>query len=204
MKKQKSGPPRGEALRGFTIIELSISALLMIVIGIAILGLQKLMADSQLFAFRNYTNVEDANFSLTQIAREMRTMRSGQNGAYPIISGQNNDVSFYSDIDYDGVSERVRYYLDGTTLRKSVTEPTGFPPAYNDADIQTRVIAENIENGTEPLFMYFNEDWPDDTNNNPLPTPANLADISLVRVFLNIDNYSLATNVSLRMLKENL
>lgn len=189
---------------GFTIIEVSIAGLLMVVIGIAILGLQKLMSDSQLFALRSYTTVEDANSSVTQIAREMRTMRAGQNGSYAISYARDNDISFYSDIDHDGVSEQVRYYLDDTTLMKSTTEPSGFPPVYLSQNTQTRPIATNVGNGANPLFLYFNENWPEDTTNNPLPTPANLADISLIRIFLSIDNYTLGTNVNLRMLKENL
>lgn len=189
---------------GFTIVELSVTSLLMIVLGIGILGLQKLMTDSQLFAFRNYTSVEEANSSISQIAREMRSMRSGQNGAYAFINGQDNDVSFYSDIDFDGASEMVRYYLDGTTLYKSTTEPSGFPITYDPDDTVTRVIAENVDNGANPIFLYFNEDWPQDTDNNPMPTPASLANVRLIRIFLNIDNYALSTNVSFRMLKENL
>lgn len=189
---------------GFTIVEVSIAGLLIVVLGFGILGLQKIMGDSQLFAFRSYTTVEDANYSVSQMAREMRSMRSGQNGAYAFVHGSDNDVSFYSDIDFDGTSELIRYYLDGTTLYKSTIEPSGFPITYPAGNAIVRPIAENIGNGADPIFLYFNEDWPEDTENNPLPTPASLADVRLIRIFLNIDNYSLSTNVSIRMLKENL
>lgn len=189
---------------GFTIIEVSVASLLMVVLGIGILGLQKLMADSQLLAFRSFTTVEDANYSVSNISKELRSMRSGQNGAYAFINGSDNDVSFYSDIDFDGVSELVRYYLDGEILYKSVIEPSGFPITYLPGDAQIRPIAENVKNNGNPLFLYFNEDWPLDSVNNPMPTPASLADVRLIRIFLSVDNYSLSTNVNLRMLKENL
>lgn len=199
--------------RGFTIVEVSIAGLLMVVLGIAILGLQKILTDTQIFGFANYTNVDEANFAVSQMAREMRTMRSGQNGAYAFISGDNNDISFYSDIDFDGVSEYVRYYLDGTTLYKSIIEPVGFPATYPPENAVTKPLTQNIQNGATPVFLYFNEDWPQDTVNNPLPAPVNIAEVRMVRISLDInanpDNaarttYTLNTNVTLRILKDNL
>src|SRR3989344_699915 len=101
MTKNKKALPRGdlsrdevfrEALRGFTIVEVSVAGLLMVVLGTAILGLQKVLIDTELLGFVNYTNVDEANFSLSQMAREMRTMRSGQNGAYAFIYGDNNEI----------------------------------------------------------------------------------------------------------------
>jgi type II secretory pathway pseudopilin PulG len=202
-----------ENKRGFTIIEVSVAGLLIVVLGVGILGLQKLMTDAQLLGFVNYANVDEANFSVSQMAREMRTMRQGQNGSYPIVYGDNNDFSFYSDINFDGKSELVRYWLDGTTLSKSVTEPAGFPATYPPENAVTKPLTENVRNGVNPAFLYFNEDWPEDTTNNPLATPVNIADVRLVRVTLDINVnpenaersvYSLSTNVNLRMLKDNL
>ena len=198
--------------KGFTIIELSVAGFLLVVLGIAILGLQKVIGDSQLFAFTNYANVDQANYSVSQMAREMRTMRAGQNGAYPLVLGDNNEISFYSDIDFDGESELVRYWLIGSTLRKSVIEPVGFPATYPPENAIERVLSENIDNGTDSVFLYFNGDWPQDSVNNPLPTPVDLDEVRLIRISLNLNSndnvgargYSLNTNVNLRMLKNNL
>jgi len=197
--------------KGFTIIEVSIAGVLLVVLGVAILGLQRVIRDSQLIGLTSYINVDEANSALTQMAREMRTMRSGQNGAYAFVNGEDNEVSFYSDIDYDGVSELVRYYLDGTTLYKSTTEPTGFPATYPPANAVVKPLTANIKNDVTPVFLYFNEDWPGDSVNNPLPTPVSLAEVRLIRISLDINSndnvsrgFSLNTNVSLRMLKNNL
>lgn len=199
--------------KGFTIVEVSIAGLLMVTLGFGILGLQKILGDTQLLGFVNYTNIDEANFSLSQMAREMRTMRSGQNGAYAFISGTDNEIIFYSDIDFDDESERVRYWLDGTTLNKGVIEPEGFPATYPPENEIVKPLSENVEAGATPLFLYFNEDWPEDTVNNPLPTPVNIAEVRLVRISLDINVnpenaersvYSLSTNVNLRMLKDNL
>jgi len=198
--------------QGFTIIEVTVSAFLMVILGISIFALQKVIGDSQLFAFTNYTNVDEANYSVSQMAREIRTMRQGQNGSYPIISGTDNDFSFYSDIDFDGESELVRYWLDGGTLYKSVIDPVGFPAVYPPENAIVRPLSDNVQNGADPLFLYFNDAWPEDSVNNPLPTPVDLAEVRLIRISLNIrsnDNvgtrgYLLNTNVAIRILKDNL
>ncbi len=199
--------------RGFTIVEVSTAGLLIVVLGIGVLGLQKIMTDAQIFGFANYTNVDEANLSISQMAREMRTMRSGQNGAYAFVSGTENEIIFYSDIDFDGVSERVRYFLENNTLYKGVIEPVGFPATYPTANEVVKTLSRNVEPGESPLFLYFNENWPVDTINNPLPTPVNIAEVRFVRISLNVNVnpvnaersvYSLGTNVSLRILKDNL
>lgn len=198
---------------GFTVIELSVVGFLIVILGFGILGLQKILADSQLIGFVNYLNVDEANYTVSQMAREMRTMRAGQNGSFTLVECLDNEISFYSDIDFDGESELVRYYLEGTTLKKSVIEPTGFPAVYPPETATTKILTENVQNTITPLFMYFNSDWPKDTANNPLPTPTNLAEVRMIRITLDINVnpenaqhsiYSLSTNVTLRMLKDNL
>lgn len=199
--------------RGFTLIELSVAGFVMVVLGIGILGLQKVLGDVQLLGFVNYTNVDEANYSVSQIAREVRTMRQGQNGAYPLISGSDNEIRFYSDIDFNGESDLVRYTLSGTTLTKGVIKPTGFPATYPLVNEITKVVAENVQNTGTPFFLYFNANWPGDSVNNPLPTPVGIAEVRLVRISLSINVnpenaerslYSLSTNVSIRTLKDNL
>jgi hypothetical protein len=197
---------------GFTIIEVSVAGVLIVALGFGILSLNKVIQDSQLFGITNFTNVDQANFSLTQMTRELRTMRSGQNGAYAFVSGNDNDISFYTDYDYDGVSELVRYYLQDGTFYKSVIEPVGFPATYPQASAVVKPLSENVENTGTPVFLYFNEDWPQDSTNNPLPTPVSIADVRLVRLSLTINSndnvgtggYTLNTNVSFRILKDNL
>ncbi len=199
--------------RGFTLIELSVAGFIMVVLGVGVLGLQRVLADTQLAGFVNYINVDEANSSVSMMAREIRTMRQGQNGAYPLVSGSDNEIKFYSDIDFDSESELVRYTLSGATLTKGVTEPVGFPATYPPANETTKIIAGNVQNATVPVFLYFNAGWPEDSTNNPLPTPVDLAEVRLVRISLSINVnpenaersiYSLSTNVNIRTLKDNL
>lgn len=199
--------------RGFTLIELSVAGFVMVILGVAVLGLQRVLTDTQLAGFVNYMNVDEANRSVSQLAREVRTMRPGQNGAYPLVVGTDTEIRFYSDIDFDGESELVRYSLNGAAITKGVIEPVGFPATYPQANEVTKNVAENVQNTGVPLFLYFNDGWPEDSVNNPLPTPVDLAAVSLVRISLSINvnpenaggsTYSLSTNANIRTLKDNL
>src|SRR3990167_3437860 len=94
--------------------------------------------------------------------------RAGDNGSYPLEIAGDWEIIFYSDIDYDGNAERVRYFLADSTLTKGIIEPTGFPitsPAGNEF---VKIISENVRNGIEPVFYYYNSNWPLDKVNNPL------------------------------------
>ena len=49
-----------------------------------------------------------------------------------IAAAESDELVFYSDINGDGLSDRCRYYLDGTTLRLATLAPdtSEAPPVY--------------------------------------------------------------------------
>lgn len=198
--------------KGFTLIELLIGMALTSIIALGLLGLQYILTRSQIVSFKSYVNVDDANKAVTSLVREIRNIRPGENAAYPLERAQDQELIFYSDIDFDGQSERVRYTLTGTQLIKGIIEPTGFPATYPAASEKTRVMTSNVRNGSEPIFYYYNGDWPSDTTNNPLDTPVRLSDTKLMKVYLKLNkdendptnDFILESYVQLRMLKQNL
>ena len=58
--------------------------------------------------------VNEARRGIEIMAREIREARTGDDGSYPIAVAQDKEFIFYSDINGDGKTERVRYFL-GTT-----------------------------------------------------------------------------------------
>lgn len=202
---------RAKSKSGLTIIEVVIAGFLTVVLGFGIMGLQRIFLDAQLVTFDSADNVGSTNFSLTQMARELRAARQADSGAYPLVTANDNEIVFYSDVDYDNRSERVRYWLDGTVLRKSITKSSGEPPQYLAENTVETVVTENVRNQT-PIFIYFNADWPADTDNNPLFTPADIAIVRALRVSLVINSrpeipnraYTLETHIQFRNLKDNL
>jgi prepilin-type N-terminal cleavage/methylation domain-containing protein len=198
--------------KGFTLIELLLVMSIMGVLAAAFVALQYILSQNQIIAWRSYISVEEANTNLNSIAKEIRTARESENGAYAISSAEDFELIFFTDPDFDGTIERVRYTQNGTSLEKGIIEPTGYPISYPQETEVVKTLTENIRNGTTPVFYYYNANYPQDTLNNPLSAPANPADIKLIRVLLHTNstadlpdkNFILDTFVQLRMLKDNL
>lgn len=198
--------------KGFTLIEILIAATLIVVLAGGIVTVQYIISQTQTNVFQQMIGVDEANRNVNSLVRELRNTQTGENGAYPLEVAQDQEITFYSDIDNDNLTERVRYYLSGSDLYKSVIEPVGVPGTYPSGNAKTKVVAENIKNNMDPIFYYYNGDWPDDTTNNPLDTPSRLSDTKMMKVYLKInpddteDNneFLLESFVQIRNLKENL
>lgn len=198
--------------KGLTLIEMLVSMALISLLSLAIVGLQFIISQNQVAAWRSYNNVDEANISVSSFVREVRASRSGENGAFTIESANDNNFTFYSDIDYDGLTEKIRYSRNSNVLEKGVTDPVGYPATYPADQERVKILSENIQNDTDPIFYYYNDSWPQDAINNPLLTPADPVDIKLIKIYLilnNIDNepehdYILESFTSIRMEKENL
>jgi prepilin-type N-terminal cleavage/methylation domain-containing protein len=198
--------------RGFTLIEVLVVGVITGIVGMGVLSLQYIMSESRVSVFRNYINIEEANNNVSIMVREIRNVRPGENGAYPLEKADDQEFIFYSDCDFDGKAERVRYYLDNTQFIKGIIEPVGTPATYPSDQEVLKTLSENIRNGATPIFYYYNGNWPADTVNNPLDTPTRLSETKLMNVYLELNtendqpdkNYILESYVQLRTLKDNL
>ena len=138
-----------------------------------------------------------------KIVSQLRSTRQADNGDYPIESADDFDFKVYMDIDKDGVTERVHYFLDQAAdqLKVGVTDPVaGTPVSYPAADDTVSVLANYVVNdNANPVFYYYNENFPGDTVNNPIATPAAIDQIRLVRVhlFVNINPVHAPDNINI-------
>lgn len=138
-----------------------------------------------------------------KIVIQLRGVQQADNGDYPIASGSNFDLVFYCDIDDDGVVEKVHYFLDLVTdqLKQGVSDPLPTNPVtYPAGDSAVTVVANYIVNtNTDPVFYYYNKNYPGDTVNNPLSTPVTVGAIQMVRIHLliNIDPVHAPNNVNM-------
>lgn len=130
-----------------------------------------------------------ASRGVSTVVSEIRKTRQADNGDYPIESGDEFDLKVYIDIDKDNTTERVHYYLLDNVLYRGITEPVaGLPITYPIGDDRTEMIAGSVVNtATDPIFYYYNDDYPADVVNNPLATPVSISDVRMIKVHLMIN-----------------
>lgn len=199
------------SVQGFTLIEVLVSAAILVILATGFLGMQFIFTQNQVTAWRNYSNIEESNAVVSKFTKEIRVAKQSDEGSYPLVTLSDNEIVFYSDIDLDEDVERVRYTQSASELIKGVIEPSGSPISYLLDTETVTVVADNLVNGTEPIFYYYNEGWPDDTDNNPLPAEDRISDTKVVKIVLTINikpddpksEYKLESSVNMRTLKEN-
>ncbi|MFZ1735817.1 MAG: prepilin-type N-terminal cleavage/methylation domain-containing protein [Candidatus Moraniibacteriota bacterium] len=144
--------------------------------------------------------------SVNKLSRYIREARQADNGSYPVVSANDNDLVFYCDYDKDGVTERIHIYKSGTDIVLGVRDPSGsFPITYASGDATTSVIAQRIVNtGSQPIFLYYDASYPEDSVNNPIVTPATVPNVRLVKInlYMNIDPNHAPDNVNIQSFAE--
>jgi len=191
--------------KGFNLIES------LITIGIFILGLGAVtgsifgLYQTYYYSFQQMQAIEEARNGVEIMIKQTREAKQGDDGAYVIEKADDYEFIFYSDIDKDNETERVRYFIDGSDFKKGVIEPLGAPPKYIVDSEKISILSKYVRN-LPPIFHYF------DGAGNELPAPARLKDTKTMRINLvvNVDpnrlpgNFTLESDVQLRNLKTNL
>ncbi len=193
-------------VRGMSFIEMIVAILIML---LGMSGFTYLFVDS--WRSNKYI-IEMGNASLlvsravNNLVADLRKVRQADNGDFPIESGSDFDIKVYIDIDNDGVTERVHYYLQSGSLYRGVREPVGnLPVNYPNGDGTTTLLANSIINSnSQPVFSYYNDEYPSDTINNPLATPVNVAEVKMVKVHLmiNIDPLNVPEHINVESFAE--
>ncbi|MDD5144645.1 MAG: type II secretion system protein [Candidatus Pacebacteria bacterium] len=192
--------------RAFTLIEtlvtIAIFALTMGVVStFIVLGYK-----TQSYASQQAVAIGEARKGIETLVREIREAKSGEDGSYVIEQADDYEFIFYSNIDDDSASEKIRYFIDGTNFKKGVTDPSGSPPQYFPASEKITVLSEHVVN-SPPVFHYYDGDGLE-----IVELPARPKDTKLMRVYLvvNVDlsrapqSYELESSVQIRNLKDNL
>jgi len=197
--------------KGFTLIEVLVSSAIMVILAAGFLGMQYIFSQNQVTSWRNYANIEDANRVVSKFTKELRDARTSDEGSHPLVTTDDTEIIFYTDYDYDGDIERIRYTQNANQFIKGIIEPSGDPISYPEGTETETVLTENVVESVDPSFYYYNENWPTDTVNNPLAAVDRIADTRLVRIILTINvrqddpssQFTLESNSQIRMLKEN-
>ncbi len=132
-------------MKAFTLIETFVSILIITIISaFLIFFVISLSSYSQFFIF-SMGSQREVDFALNKMAKEMRTMNYSSNGAYPIEFATSNSIIFYSDVDNDGITERIRYFVENNILKRGLTKAFGTPPVYDLSKEKILNLVYNIE-----------------------------------------------------------
>jgi prepilin-type N-terminal cleavage/methylation domain-containing protein len=197
---------------GFTLLELIIATFIFSAISGGVVVFSAYYLKNYSFSTEENQSIGIAQNGMTTMIREIREARLGDDGAWPIIQTNDNDFSFFSDVTNDGKADKVRYFLNGTTLQKGVIEPTAVPVTYPSANEKITIIATNVDTSMGSIFKYYNDNWPADVTNNPLTASNRLLNTRYITIYLRINinsNYAaqpfeLTSGVTIRSLKDNL
>ena len=174
--------------RGFTLIEIliSISILSGIIFIVSMFGLD--IFDLQIFLGDVFVIQQETTATLTEMGIEVRSMGPSANGSYSIESASATSLVFYSDTDGNGTFERIRYFAEGSVLRKGIIEPTGNPAVYSSGNEVIRDIVRDLvlpPVANQPLFLYYDRNYTG--TQEPMPIPIDVSRIRLIKATITAD-----------------
>lgn len=170
---------------GFTLIEIIIAIGIVsgVVFVISMFGLD--IYDFSLFIGENLISQQEIQLSLRTMVSETRSMAQSVNGSYLIESASQNSLIFYSDIDGDGLTDRVHYFLDGNVLKRGVIKPTGAPLSYPLSDEKITEQVHNIYASAGNIFDYHGSSY--SGTGSALTFPVNIPAIRLIKINITVD-----------------
>ena len=209
--KNPFGFPISNGTRGFSLVELLISIAIITLMTFIVSTFQKDVFTLN-YSLQNSLNAQlDARHLIKIMVAEIRKTTSPSTGAYPIELASSTGVTFYTDVNNNGVIDKVRYFLSNKTIKKGVITPTGSPLTYNPAnEVLSTLINDFVASSTLPLFQYYTSNYAG--TSSPLTIPVNIPSIRLVKITITIDKdparspaqIIVTSSVTLRNLKDNL
>lgn len=195
--------------KGFTLVETIVA---IFIFTLLILGATNLFSH----IFKNSRNqmiaisdIDQAQLLTKKFINEIRTASIGENGNHPIALADDQQVVFYSRYGQeDNRTAQIRYFLEGTNLKKGVIIPSGSPISYNSTAEKVDIVQNNIVGTTTPVFYYYSGDY--DGQSDPLTQPVNVNDIKYIKIkfFINkpglTDIFNVQAGATIRNLKNNL
>ncbi|MCC6290704.1 type II secretion system protein [Candidatus Nomurabacteria bacterium] len=195
---------------GFTLVEILVVTAIIVIVSLVLVNFQIGIFRQNNFLANSLTGEQDARLVIGHLVAELREAVPSEAGAYPITLADKDRLTFYSDVDHDGLHDRLRYFLATTTLMRGVLKPTGAPLVYVEGNEKISPVITNVVNPAAQIFSYYDQNYAG--TSTALTLPLNIPDVRLVKVSLMIEadpNRSPAPvtyegQVSIRSLKDNL
>jgi type II secretory pathway pseudopilin PulG len=111
-------------MRAFTLIETLVAIFVFTLIMGAVSGLIVTAYRIYGHAWRQSLVIDEARRGIETMVKEIREAGPGDDGSYPIETAGDKEFIFYSDIDKDGQTEKIRYFLGTINSGTRVQECT--------------------------------------------------------------------------------
>lgn len=141
---------------------------------------------------------------------ELRRAAASSIGAYPLEKAAAQEIIFYGNIDSDSWRERIRYYLDGKILKKSIIKPAGIPLQYTISTQTITEVVHDVANGASPLFYYYDANYTG-VAGAPLTYPLDITKVRVAQISLMLEEnphaspapFYIEAKTAIRNLKDN-
>lgn len=196
------------AHRGISLLEVMLAIVLSLgVLTVAIQASHSFLL-TQNFLNQKLRGREDVRLAFQSLESELRSVMSAATGAYPLESAGSSSIIFYSDVDNDGLVERVRYTITADFLEKGVIKPSGNPVGYPTTTEKLSKVVSNVI-GASSTFYYYDSDYTG--SQPPLSSPVDVRAVRMVELVLTVSTSTTTTplpltfksKVNLRNLKSN-
>ncbi|MFA7193720.1 MAG: type II secretion system protein [Candidatus Paceibacterota bacterium] len=196
--------------KGFTLIESVIAVAIFSSVVVAIGAFQR-----DVFFFNDIlqtglNNITEARKVLRPFVGEVRGAQPSNLGASAVQNAEEKSFIFFTDLNADGLKERVRYFVDGDTFKKGVIEPIGNPFVYDQNNEKITNVVNDVVN-VDTKFYYYGSNYNGTEETPPLAFPVSPSEVRLVKVDLTIDTnpnrapgrMTITTQATIRNLKDN-
>lgn len=195
--------------RGLTLMETAFALGIFGLIILAVSGILIFSIKSRGIIWEQLKTQDDGRKVVQLFVNELRSANYSSLGAYPIEKADEQELIFFSNIDNDNLRERIRYFLDGSDLKKGVTKLSGDPLVYATSSEQIIVVAQDVFNATSSVFYYYDENYTD--GEPPLESPVSVTQIKVIKIVLDLEAepnispvpFHIETKVQIRNLKTN-
>jgi len=171
--------------KGFSAVELIIVISILGFMGLAVSAFQRDVFSNESILQKSLSAQQDIRRAFRIMIREIRPAQSAENGAYPISIASVDEFGFYSDANDDGTIEHIRYFLDSGSLKRGEIIPSGVPAVYNPLNETETILANNVVNENDEIFLYYDGNFTG--TGNPLISPVDVSQVRLVQIALSLD-----------------
>ena len=194
--------------QGLTLIEVVIAMAIMALLLVGISRMGGLLNSLGTLAGDSLQTEQGLRQALDTFTLDVRGMGQSSLGGYPMESASTSSFIFYSDVDRDGLYERVRYSFSTSTLSRGIIKPTGNPLTYaTSSEIVSVAVPSLVGSGNS--LDYFDAAYTG--TSTPMTMPVDVTTIRVARLRVRSDlniksapkSMSLEAVVTIRNLRSN-